>query len=382
MLYRASFEGTNLLKMSLVASAMLAICLLALAETTNTAEAKDSLAENGKIAFSSYESSEQGDSYDIYTVDPDGSSLSKLTHMSATTTIRPAWSPDGTKVACGSQDSIWVMGADGSNLRRLTPKRSDVSYSDPTWSPDGTELAFTGFVEPEIYLRDIYTMDVNGSNITNITRSPKVDETGIDLSPDGSQMCLNLSNQDSPYKYEKYEGEMYVMNIDGSNLTRLTDLDGSSTECAWSPDGTKIAYSQLHGTVDAAITEVYVMNADGSGKTNLTSNRADGSNPAWSPDGTRIAFMSDRDSGDAGNGSTETYSDIYTMDADGSDVIRVTKTPLKVSETQPDWQPLTPESRSLTVHQPDTGGPSLLWVASFLLCSAGVLLYAGVRRRM
>jgi hypothetical protein len=67
MLYRFGFGSTSPLKVSLVtAAAMLAICLLKLVETTNTAEAEDSLPENGKIAFSR----ERGDASDIYTMDP------------------------------------------------------------------------------------------------------------------------------------------------------------------------------------------------------------------------------------------------------------------------------------------------------------------------
>jgi TolB protein len=220
-------------------------------------------------------------------------------------------------------------------------------------------------------------MDVDDSNITNITKSPRVTEAGIDFSPDGSQMCLERRTP-----AQRPLG-MYVMNVDGSNLTRLTDLWGS-TECAWSPDGTQIAYEHQQGAIDAEITDVYVMNADGSGKTNLTSNQAGGpdrgTNPAWSPDGTRIAFSSDRDSGPGF--MSRPYLDIYTMDADGSDVVRVTKTPLNVSESEPDWQPLTPKSRSLTVHPPHTKGPPLFLVASALLFSGGSLLYAGIRRRM
>jgi hypothetical protein len=68
------------------------------------------------------------------------------------------------------------------------------------------------------------------------------------------------------------------------------------------------------------------------------------------------------------------------MDADGSDVTQVTNLP--GYELYPDWQPLTPKSRSLAVHPPYTGGPSLLLVASALLISGGTLLYAGLRRSM
>ena len=120
---------------------------------------------------------------------------------------------------------------------------------------------------------------------------------------------------------------------------------------------------------------MYVMNADGSGKINLTKSPKvwDGS-PSWSPDGTKMVFSSYRDG----------VGGIYTMDADSSDVARVTKVTKNSGYVDggADWQPLTPKSRSMTVHPPDTGGTSLLLVASALFVSGGTLLYAGLRRRM
>ena len=74
-------------------------------------------------------------------------------------------------------------------------------------------------------------------------------------------------------------GEIYVMNADGSGQTRLTDNPAFDVGPAWSPDGTRIAFT----SGDILSPEVYVMNADGSGQTRLTDNPAFDGGPAWSP---------------------------------------------------------------------------------------------------
>jgi dipeptidyl aminopeptidase/acylaminoacyl peptidase len=160
------------------------------------------------------------------------------------------------------------------------------------------------------------------------------------------------------------------MDVNRSEPTLLFEEDTPGT-CDWPPDGKKIVFDSNNEYPKARKAEVYIINADGSGLTKLTSNSAADTRPAWSPDGTKIVFSSDRDGGDY---------DLYTMDADGSDVAQLTNLP--GGAYTPDWQPLTPKSRSMMVHPPDTGGPSLLLVASALLFSGGVLLYAMVKPRM
>lgn len=124
------------------------------------------------------------------------------------------------------------------------------------------------------------------------------------------------SNRDGNY-------EIYVMDPDGANQTRLTYSPGEDYDAAWSPDGRKIAFSSRRD----GDFEIYVMNADGSGLTALTDNTSDDIEPAWSPDGTMIAFVSGRD-GD---------NEVYVMNADGAGPVRLTFAP--GYEFAPDWSP-------------------------------------------
>ncbi len=117
--------------------------------------------------------------------------------------------------------------------------------------------------------------------------------------------------------------EIYVMNMDGSGVTNLTNHPAEDAEPAWSPDGTMIAFeSDRAGNFD-----ILVMNADGSDWVNLTDDPSMDLSPAWSPDGTRIAFASDR---------TDDF-EIYVMNADGSDVTQLTNRP--GVDGAPDWSP-------------------------------------------
>jgi len=200
---------------------------------------------------------------------------------------------------------IYVMNADGSNQTNLT--NNSAYDSSPSWSPDGSLIAFSSSRDGNF---DIYIMNADGSNQTRLTND-SAHNFYPSWSPDGSQIAFE-SDRDGY--------GIYVMDADGSNQTRLTNNSADDRYPSWSPDGSQIAF----WTNRDGNSEIYVMNADGSNQTRLTNNPDTDFYPSWSPDGSQIAFESDRD----GYG-------IYVMDADGSNQRKLTNE----SDRYPSWSP-------------------------------------------
>src|SRR5918995_446111 len=287
-------------------------------------------ASNGKIVYAGYDTETQRTH--IYTMNPDGTGVTNITqaHTDPNWSPRitygdgPEWSPDGTKIsASGSSVSdagsccsrnVYVMNADGTNVQRLTntPSTTEGEDYEPTWAPDGSWLAFTstrgdddGDPETTDFSsdREIYRMDANGTNETQLTDTTSVSsDEQPSISPDGTKIAF-ASNQHYRFFGDPQNADLldiYVMNADGTNVRRLTfdaaatyPLDTQSQNPAWSPDGTRIAYESTRGFEGKG--EIFVMNADGSGEPiNVSNDPSWDTDPAWSPDGTQITFTSER----------------------------------------------------------------------------------------
>src|SRR5436309_363007 len=257
---------------------------------------------NGLIAFVSNRNGPPGE---IYVMNPDGSGQRNITNSPASET-RPAFSPDGKKIAfIRDFQGIFVMNPDGNGQRQILdgpPMGFGSITSFPDWSPDGKKIAFNGTVKSSSDGADVYVINADGTGLTRLTTDP-ADDSSPAWSPDGTKIAFSSIRNRVP---NEVNYEIYVMNADGSNQTRITNNTKFDHSPAWSPDGTRIAFTSRRDDN----FEIYMMNADGSDETRLTNNPEQDTDAEWSPDGTRIAFTSSRDG---------RFGEIYTMNPDGTD---------------------------------------------------------------
>jgi Tol biopolymer transport system component len=317
-----------------------------------------------RIAFTSRRDADQPpvplEIREIYVMNADGSGATRLTHTDVRAwNVNPAWSPDGTQIAFQSDregaNAIYVMNADGTNLTRLTsdsagdaqpawfgvsgppPNQPPVatftsscsgltcSFTSTSSDPDGSIIAYSwtfgdgGTSTPH---DPSHTYGSGGTYAVTLTVTDNQGATGsasetVTVSPPSlAGRIAFTSNRDG-------NNEIYVMNADGSGVTRLTDNPAIDQDPAWSPDGTRLTFvSTRDGNY-----EIYVMNADGSGVTRLTTHAARDLHPTWC--GTRIAFDSDR--------YLQAMPDIYVMNDDGTGVTQLTIS--STFDQYPAWSP-------------------------------------------
>ncbi len=197
----------------------------------------------------------------------------------------------------GNQE-IYVMDADGSNQTDLTNKSAN--DLKPSFSSDGARIVFVSERDGN---DEIYVMDADGSNQTRLTNDPGLDDRPS-FSPDGSSIVFTSDRNGFT--------QIFVMNANGSSPTAITNSTAGDFTPRYSPDGSKIVFVSLRDNTDY---EIYIMDSDGSNPVRLTNNTVSDRVPTFSPDGATIAFTSTRDNA---------QDEIYVMNADGSGATRLT----------------------------------------------------------
>ncbi len=298
------------------------------------------LSRNGKIVFTSDRNGKQ----EIFLMNGDGTQQERLVSSSASDSF-PTWSPDGRKIAFVGQNgtggfSIKLVNAAGTNETEVTPidfRNSPYPWHEKfslSWSPDGGRIAFEENGE-------IFTVNVDGGNRTNLTNNPAFDYEPT-WSPDGSHIIFASARV--------FYVVMHSMRSDGSDVRALpTDGEAWDMSPDVSPTGARIAFivhSELY------LPMIYTANADGTdrqvfdacGATGLCSTHRN--KPKWSPDGSSIVYnIWEYFSND---------SDIYVKNIQGDGAARLTN---PGNNYQPTWQPLASEvSISGRVSTPDGRG--------------------------
>lgn len=298
---------------------------------------------NGRIAFSGFD----GTTWQIRSVEPDGSGLRTLTTMSdLELAAEPTWSPDGERMAFVVQRSqrdggtgrsdIWIMDQDGGNAHPIT--EGPGSSWAPSWSPDGTRIAFMRSTSDGA--EQVWTMSVDGAEQQVFARCgpPEcVSDTSPAWSPDGDSIAFVRSSGAGaviPMSIMLWpvagQGEAWSIPIEGATW---------ADELAWSPDGLELAFTRSFE--DGTAFGLAVVDADGTDLRSLT-DVPSAQAAAWSPDGRQIAFMAIVEQ--TGRES------LFVMNPDGTAVRQIPG--LEADAASPSWQPVRVESEPTEVPSP------------------------------
>jgi dipeptidyl aminopeptidase/acylaminoacyl peptidase len=192
---------------------------------------------------------------------------------------------------------IYIINVDGSNLQQLT-NNSNIDDKYPAVSPDGRRIAFQAKSDAE---RDsgweIYVMDIDGRNQTRLTSNNNWDRLPT-WSPDGRQIAF-ISDRGGQFA-------VYVMDANGQNVTQVSNTGERDGHVSWSINNQLVWNT---GGDSSKTWRIVTSNVDGRNLKQLAGNG--NWSPEWSPDGRSIVFVSSRIGGDTNPG-------IFLMNADGS----------------------------------------------------------------
>src|SRR5262245_3213811 len=274
----------------------------------------------GKLLFRSRGDSEAN----IWTTNADGSNERQITCNNDGDVQAATWSPNGQWIIFYSAfpNNIQKLYLIGANEESCGPGTLLTEGRFADWSPVGQKIAFD---RGSLGVRDIYVMHRDGA-VVNLTNDPGERNTRPSWSPDGKRIAF----AHGPGVADGPNLDIFVMNEDGSlPWNQLTfDAQGNNGP-RFSPDGRKVAFQSARD----GNTEIYVMNADGTEQTRLTNYPGADAFPNWSPDGQKIIFHRQVFDLEHPGGTNQ----LFIMNADGSDQTQFTFPP--ATNMFPAWGP-------------------------------------------
>lgn len=195
---------------------------------------------------------------------------------------------------------IYAADADGSDARRLT---TNPGYdAEATLSPDGRTIVFTSLRDGDL---DVYTMSADGTRLRRLTHALGYDG-GPFFSPDGRLIVYRAYHPATAADSADYVArlrdnvvqpsrmEIWVMNADGTNQRRVTNLGGANFAPFFHPDGRHILFASNHSDPRSRNFDLYLIGLDGSGLERVTTHAEFDAFPMFSPDGTQLVWASNR----------------------------------------------------------------------------------------
>ena len=269
-------------------------------------------ATNGRIAYVT--DSRGCDDCHVFTIEPGGSDRVRLTDLAAG---GPEWSPDGTRLI------FPAIAADGTGFAVFEIPDPTLNVACWSWSSDGTRLVCESWDDTQPDRSGLYTVrSTDGQDLLRLTANPfgGGDLPG-DFAPDGSRYVFVRENP------QRRNGTfaLFVVDSDGTDVTRLTPWRMQADDASWSPDGERILFG-AGGTF-------HTIRPDGTDITPIEMRTGAGFafafHPSWSPAGTRFVFSMYL--------RRTNQVDIFTAAADGSDLRQITDT--RREDGFADWGP-------------------------------------------